>query len=212
MLNTAVSSNMIQRLEGFNKEETLTGFKWLGNKAHELRESGNFVPFAYEEALGYMFPDISYDKDGLAAAAVFLLALAKWKLEGLTPYTKLQQLYEKYGYFETLNIPFPSDAKNTEKTFELIRAFFKDWTQNAPEQVMLGQFSVDRIRDLTVGRDWRKNTLDGVHVRKPTLPITEDVQMITFWLSRLLAMEEIRFTLRGSGTEPKVKREFLPSS
>jgi phosphomannomutase len=40
------------RVEGIYWEETLTGFKWLGTKAIELRERGFRVLMAYEEAIG----------------------------------------------------------------------------------------------------------------------------------------------------------------
>lgn len=38
--------------EGFHFEETLTGFKWMGNRALDLRAAGYSVGFAYEEAIG----------------------------------------------------------------------------------------------------------------------------------------------------------------
>jgi phosphoglucomutase len=58
--------------EGFHHEETLTGFKWMGNKSLDLVEQGYDAPYAFEEAIGYMFGDIVRDKDGIAAATVFL--------------------------------------------------------------------------------------------------------------------------------------------
>lgn len=39
--------------------------------------------------------------------------------------------------------------------------------------------------------------------KKPILPVDSSSQMLTLWLDR-----DIKFTLRGSGTEPKVKGEF----
>ena len=38
---------------------------------------------------------------------------------------------------------------------------------------------------------------------KPTLPVDKGSQMLTLWLDR-----GVRFTIRGSGTEPKVKSRF----
>jgi len=76
MLRSAVSSTMIDHIckkEGvfvqvfkfFNllytkktrkkKKETLTGFKWIGNKAIDLEKEGYQVIFAYEEAIGFLF-------------------------------------------------------------------------------------------------------------------------------------------------------------
>ena len=33
-------------------QETLTGFKWMGNKAYDLKQQGKTVIFAFEEAIG----------------------------------------------------------------------------------------------------------------------------------------------------------------
>ena len=58
MLSTAVSSKALKAMaaaEGFRFEETLTGFKWLGNAAARLEAEGFTVLFAYEEAIGFMF-------------------------------------------------------------------------------------------------------------------------------------------------------------
>jgi len=33
-------------------QETLTGFKWMGNKTCDLMKSGKTVLFAFEEAIG----------------------------------------------------------------------------------------------------------------------------------------------------------------
>lgn len=61
MLASTVSSKMLSKIaekEGFLFEETLTGFKWLGNRATELEEKGHTVLFAFEEAIGFMIGDI----------------------------------------------------------------------------------------------------------------------------------------------------------
>lgn len=71
MLASTVSSkllNAVAEKEGFTFEETLTGFKYLGNQALVLEnERGLTVPFAYEEAIGYMCGHEVRDKDGVTA-------------------------------------------------------------------------------------------------------------------------------------------------
>jgi phosphomannomutase len=52
VLTTAVSSHMLEdlaKVEGIYFDETLTGFKWLGNRAIELEGIGKNVVFAFEE-------------------------------------------------------------------------------------------------------------------------------------------------------------------
>lgn len=192
LLTTTVSSGMIQKMaesRGAQFKETLTGFKWMGNIARELEAAGKKVPFAYEEALGYMFPSVCYDKDGIAAASVFLAATAKWKAQGMTAYAKLQQLFTQFGHHETLNNYFRSpNPALTSELFKGIRSgpFLSD--------MRLGSMKIIRWRDLTEGYD------SGTGDNKPDLPEDPTSQMLTLWLEG-----GVRFTFRGSGTEPKVK-------
>lgn len=192
MLASAVSSKMLAAMaakEDFHFVETLTGFKWLGNVAQDLSNQGRKPVFAYEEAIGYMFPSVVWDKDGIAAAAVFLSAWQRWKKQGLTPYQKLQQLYERYGYFEDANTYLISPSPVvTNQVFEDARVLNEG---SRPE--MVGSRRILRWRDLTVGYD--SGTEDG----KPELPVDASAQMIS------CELEDVTFTARGSGTEPKIK-------
>jgi phosphomannomutase len=65
-VNTTVSSKMmaaIARKEGIRYEETLTGFKWIGDCVLRLeREEGLTLLLAFEQAIGYMVGNICPDK------------------------------------------------------------------------------------------------------------------------------------------------------
>ncbi|KAK4539328.1 hypothetical protein LTR36_000790 [Oleoguttula mirabilis] len=189
MLASTVSSRMLASMaetEGFHFKETLTGFKWLGNEAKSLQALGYDAVYAYEEAIGYMFAGVVWDKDGIAAAAVFLTAWQRWQTQGLTPWQKLQQLYKTYGYFEDANTYLISPSPDvTEQVFTSIRAGSLPTT--------IGKRRILRWRDLTVGYDTADT--DG----KPDLPVDSTAQMITCELG------DVVFTARGSGTEPKIK-------
>ena len=197
VLNSTVSTGMLEKTavaKGIHFEEALTGFKWMGNISRNLEKSGYHVPFAFEEALGYMFPKVCYDKDGITAAMIFLSAEAQWRAQGLTPYSKLQQLFNEFGYHETLNTYFRSP--NPEITTSLFRAI-RSGSYRADKS--LGSFKILRWRDMTEGYD------SATDDNKPTLPVDKGSQMLTLWLDR-----GVRFTIRGSGTEPKVKSRFFP--
>lgn len=193
MLATTVSSRILASMakkEGFLFKETLTGFKWLGNVAQDLYAQGIDAAYAYEEAIGYMFPSVVWDKDGIAAATVFLIAWQRWQQQGLTPWLKLQELYEAYGYFEDANTylitPSPS---TTDRVFVDIR----NLNGAGAPPTSVGQRKILRWRDLTVGYD--SADANG----KPDLPVDPTAQMITCELG------DVVFTARGSGTEPKIK-------
>ncbi len=61
MIASTVSSKMIGAIakkEGFQFDETLTGFKWIGNRVSDLRAAGKVVLFSYEEAIGFCVGDV----------------------------------------------------------------------------------------------------------------------------------------------------------
>jgi phosphoglucomutase len=193
MIASTVSSRMLAYVaeqEGFHFAETLTGFKWMGNKALELDTQGYDTRFAFEESIGYMIPGVVKDKDGVAAAATFLTAVARWRHEkNLTPWQKLQQLYKKYGHFEEANTYFTSPSPEVTKTvFDNIRDL------GHPFPKTLGHRNVTSWRDLTYG--WDSSTED----RKPVLPVDSTSQMLTCDIEG-----NVRMTVRASGTEPKIK-------
>ncbi|KAH6565777.1 hypothetical protein BASA50_003368 [Batrachochytrium salamandrivorans] len=206
MLTTTVSMHMLKKVaekEGFRFEETLTGFKWLGNRAIELEKEGFQVAFAYEEAIGFMVGDAVHDKDGVSALGV----VAEWAnhlySEGKSLHGHLLSLYEKYGYFTSNNGYFIChDQALINTIFEDIR-YGKDrkaaeagsefpFALQYPETI--GGSKVVWVRDLTVGYDSAQPD------KKPTLPVSASAQMLTLELENGALI-----TLRTSGTEPKIK-------
>lgn len=197
VVNSTVSSQLnehLGNLRGFKCLNTLTGFKWIGNGAIRLEKEGNVVPFGYEEALGYMFSHV-HDKDGIAAAFVFVQMANEWAREGTNGLQRMDQLYKEAGYYAECNsyyiVPEPAV---TDKVFERVRSLAKPYPTN------IGQFTVNAWRDLTIGYD-----STNPPSFEPILPITPDDQMIQVEASTGQAGEGVRFTARGSGTEPKLK-------
>ncbi|CEP61317.1 phosphoribomutase PRM15 LALA0_S03e00166g [Lachancea lanzarotensis] len=203
LINSTVSSQMIKRMaevEGFEYRDTLTGFKWLGNQARSLEKEGLYVPFAFEEAIGYMFSKVVHDKDGISAAVVFLQMIANWKAKGLSPIDILRRAFARYGYFQEYNgyytVPNPTV---TNVIFGAIRDSYRNHGQQHPS-TLGDEFTVETFTDLTIG--YQSDTPNNV----PRLPVDSSSQMITAVLrSRLHSDDYVRFTTRGSGTEPKLK-------
>lgn len=205
MLCSTVSSNMLAKVaktEGIHWEDTLTGFKWIGNRAIDLEKEGYNVIFGYEEAIGFMLGDIVRDKDGVSALGTFAQLAAKLYKNGTKISEYLDSLYKKYGYFSSANSYFICHEQET-----IDRIFNKMRFGTVPQLDETGRFAhkplypthigehkVANVRDLTLGYDTSKK--DGV----PSLPVSPSAQMITFYLENGCV-----FTLRTSGTEPKIK-------
>ena len=94
-MSTYTSIHLIRVYIYTHIQETLTGFKWMGNRSHDHLEEGCEVLFAYEEAIGFMFGTTVLDKDGISAAAV-LAEYGGWLYsQGKTFGDQLEFLYQR---------------------------------------------------------------------------------------------------------------------
>lgn len=127
MLASTVSSKMLRAMakaEGFNFIETLTGFKWMGNRSYELINEGKTVLFAFEEAIGFMFSPTVLDKDGVSAACHLANLATFLQTKNQTLGGKLNELYTHYGFHYTSNSYFLCYEPDViVKIFERIRNF-----------------------------------------------------------------------------------------
>ncbi|GAM22130.1 hypothetical protein SAMD00019534_053050, partial [Acytostelium subglobosum LB1] len=192
MINTAVSSAMLKTMakkDGYRCEETLTGFKWVGNRAREVMDAeGLHFLFAYEEAIGFLYGDVSLDKDGVRCAAIFAELALSYYANGSSCEDHLESLYKRYGYHISRNrYFFCYEPPKMVAIFNKIRN-----NRNFPTKC--GRFEIERVRDLTIDYD------DGFPDKKARLPVSTSTQMITFYFKNGAIA-----TLRGSGTEPKLK-------
>ncbi|XP_062334270.1 phosphoglucomutase-2 [Osmerus eperlanus] len=194
MLASTVSSKILRAIalkEGFHFEETLTGFKWMGNRARDLLHQGKTVLFAFEEAIGYMCSTAVLDKDGVSAAAIAGEMTSYLATKNTTLSKQLTSIYEEYGYHITKNSYFIChDQEVIHALFDRLRNY-GDKKGAYPSEC--GAFAITAVRDLTTGHD--SNQPDN----KAVLP-TSSSPMITFSFSNGGVA-----TLRTSGTEPKIK-------
>jgi len=192
VVNSTVSSKMIRALahkEGFEYQEALTGFKWLGNVCCAAKNEGRIPLFAFEEAIGYMIGDVSWDKDGVRAAAVFAEMASALYERGSTVSAELKRLQAELGYYPTNNRYF--FCYEPEK----LPIIFGEIRNGGKYAEKCGRFAISSIRDLT-SPGYDSSTSD----KKPLLPVSSGTQMITFTFENGAVA-----TLRGSGTEPKLK-------
>jgi len=199
MLNSAVSSKALKAIaerEGFHYEETLTGFKWLGNRTEQLAKEGYTVLFAYEEAIGYMPCDLIRDKDGLTTAAV-IVEIATWlanQHKNLAGY--IQEARQRYGVFVPQNSYFLCyDPATVARIFARLRTAGPGGKYMDTCAIDGQSFRAVSIRDLkTPGYDSTRED------KKPVLPVSSGGEMITYTFENGATI-----TLRTSGTEPKLK-------
>lgn len=80
--------------------ETLTGFKHICGKANEFdRTKEHTFIFGYEESIGYVYSTFVRDKDGVISSMLIAEMAAYYKKKGKSLLDRLEELYEKYGYY-----------------------------------------------------------------------------------------------------------------
>jgi len=193
VLSSIVSSPMlgaIARAHGVYWEETLTGFKWIANRAMDLEAQGKRFVMGYEEALGYTIGDVVRDKDGVSAALVFADLNAWCRQRGTTILGELDTMARRYGLYLSRQVSVTmKGADGAQKIASIV-----DGVRKSPPK-MLGDHAVTAILDLEA-----QVRISGDKREPLALPS-----------SNALALElegGHRVMLRPSGTEPKIKYYF----
>lgn len=195
VLASLVSSPMLGVIAtslGVRYEETLTGFKWIANRAMELEGTLKlrFV-FGFEEALGYTIGDNVRDKDGISAAVIAAELAAHRAAEGKTLLDELELLSRRYGLFVSgqKSITLPGAAGLAQ-----IGAIMRTLRESPPTKV--GSLAVVSTSDYQT------------QVRRTAAGTEEKLALSP---SNVLAYElsgGSRIIARPSGTEPKIKFYF----
>ena len=110
VVKTVVTSELgaeIARSKGISVFTTLTGFKYIGEKISQFEkakaekdEMRSFTYlFGYEESYGYLCGTHARDKDAAVSVMLICEMAAALKKQGKTLYDRLEELYDKYGYY-----------------------------------------------------------------------------------------------------------------
>ena len=192
VVTTVVSTSLLARVaqaHGARLAETLTGFKWIANRA--MADAGTFI-VGFEESLGYSIGDVVRDKDGLSAALHILDLASRCKADGTTLMAHLTALYRRYGYVasvqKSIKMPGLEGAARIKALLEQLRS--------APPTAIAG-LAVERIRDVAAGTALTVATGEVTPLDLPS--------------SNVLAFDleaGCRVLARPSGTEPKIKFYF----
>ena len=185
IVKTIVTSELganIAKSYGVSSVDTLTGFKFIGEKIHEY-ETTNEATFimGYEESYGYLVGTHARDKDGVVSALLISEMAAYYYDKGMTLYEGLQEVYKKYGYYkEELKSITLKGIDGMEKIKSIMSHF-----RNA---------NIKEIANIKVAQliDYKEGIND--------LPKSDVLKFIledNSWIA-----------VRPSGTEPKIKFYF----
>ncbi|WP_394530597.1 phospho-sugar mutase [Priestia aryabhattai] len=173
--------------------DTLTGFKFIGEKIHEFESSGDYqFQFGYEESYGYLIGDFVRDKDAVQSAVFAAEVAAYYKAQRKSLYDGLLDIFSKYGYYkESLRSITLKGKDGAEQIQKLVDAFRVNPVKE------LGEIAVTCIEDYQSG--------ERVHVKE------DKTESMPFPVSNVLKYhfeDGTWFTIRPSGTEPKAKFYF----
>ncbi|WP_279620934.1 phospho-sugar mutase [Priestia megaterium] len=196
VLKTIVTSEIgaqIARSFGLQVVDTLTGFKFIGEKIKQYEQTGEYTfQFGYEESYGYLIGDFARDKDAVQAAILAVEACAYYKKQGMTLYEALQQVFTKYGFYREGLKSLTLKGKEGSEQIQHILATFR----NEPPTDIAG-LNVSVVEDYTLSE---RQHIKAGKVEEITLPKSNVLKYIL--------EDGSWFCLRPSGTEPKVKFYF----
>ncbi|WP_309568638.1 phospho-sugar mutase [Paenibacillus sp. sptzw28] len=185
VIKTIVTSEMgadIARSYGAGVVNTLTGFKYIGEKMTQYEQTGEHTfLFGYEESYGYLAGTYARDKDAVIASLLICEAAAYYKSKGKTLYDVLLELYRQFGTYQE---HLESRTLKGLDGVQQIAAIMQDWRSNPPAEV--AGVKVGRMLDYSGG-------LEGLPPENVLKFMLDDGS----W-----------FCLRPSGTEPKIKVYF----
>jgi len=198
VISTIVSSPMLGPIAatyGARWEQTLTGHKWIQNRALELAQEGFDYVFGYEEALGYAPSPAVRDKDGISSGLLIIDMAARLKIDGETLLDARDELWRKHGFFADRQISLRFDGADARAR---MKAVVDRYREEPPREI--GGQSVRRMLDLERQVQW---TPWGV---TPFLDLGPSNVLIFELEGGHRAM------LRPSGTEPKLKYYFYATA
>lgn len=180
LVKTIVTSELganIGRKFGLQIEETLTGFKYIGDKINRYEQTGEqeFV-IGYEESYGYLVGIHARDKDAVVSSMLICQMAAWYKNQGKTLVDGLNEIYDEYGYYLDFLDSFVLKGKDGAEKIQSLMSDFR----NTGKALFDG---IEEIIDFSTGiRDLPKEN------------VLKYIWKDGSWMA-----------VRPSGTEPKIK-------
>ena len=192
IITTVVSSELTKAIaENYAAKvfETLTGFKWIGEKIRKFEEENSYkYLFGFEESYGCLIAPHARDKDGISAVMALCEATAFYKNKGWSLWEQMIKIYEKYGYYREGQVSIV--LKGADGAEEIKNKMAKMRSNPPTELAALNVLEV---------RDYQEHVIkkaDG-EVSETDLPTSN---VLYYELSN-----NSWCCVRPSGTEPKIK-------
>ncbi len=179
LVKTIVTSELganIGRSYGLGVEETLTGFKYIGDRINAYEKTGKNFVIGYEESYGYLVGTHARDKDAVVSSMLICQMAAWYKNKGKTLVDGLNEIYTEYGYYLDFLDSFVLKGKDGAEKIQSLMVTFRE----------KGNTLFDGIKEII---DY-KNGVGNL----PKENVLKYVFTDGSWLS-----------VRPSGTEPKIK-------
>jgi phosphoglucomutase len=192
IVKTVVTSDMSRVIAdsfGVDTYETLTGFKFICDMEKNVQEKeGKEFLFGYEESIGYLTGDFVRDKDAVISAMLIAEMTAYYYKKGRNLLQVLENLYQKYGYYEEYQHSiYLEGSKGEKKIAEIMEAFRK----KLPE---VKDIEIARIEDYEIGKSY------DLKLKK-----TSPIALTSSNVLKIILSDGSWYVLRPSGTEPKIK-------
>ena len=190
-VKSIVSTSLANRIcedFGVTMFETLTGFKFIGEKIQQFQDTGAYTfLFGFEESYGFLSSTFVRDKDGVNASLLIAELAADCKAKGITLYDRLQEIFARYGVYVEKVVSTVLPGKDGVARMKEI---MKDLRAEHPKEI--GGLAVTAVRDYLKG----VRVANGVET--PTGLPASDVLYFELEGGNWVCV-------RPSGTEPKIK-------
>lgn len=193
-VKTIVTTELCQKIAdayGCELINVLTGFKYIGEQIAILEEKGEEDRFVlgFEESYGYLSGGYVRDKDAVVASMLICEMAAYYKTKGLTLVDKLNELFEKYGYYINRQRSFAFEGQSgMAKMGEIMGKLRTDapTTFAGSKVAFVEDYLASKRIDMVTGKE-----------SEITLPKSN---VVVFGLQN-----NCKVIFRPSGTEPKIK-------
>ena len=159
--------------------ETLTGFKFICEKANEwdLTNEYSFL-FGYEESIGYTYGTHVRDKDAVVSTMMIAEMAAYFKKHGKNMLEVLEELYQEYGYYREKLISVVLEGIEGSKRIGRMMEHFRENPIKA-----IGDMNLESVIDYLYDKTGNAKS-----------------NVLKYFLD-----DGSWYAIRPSGTEPKIK-------